>query len=281
MRKRRQQRQQHQQQQQEMYGGESLQSGASFQLTARTRPLAFDGESLSSPPSASGSSSARSQAAQTAAIDNDDDDDNDDKEAAATPIEAAIAAATTLAAAGFCEPRVIISEPPPSDCADNADDEYADDDDDDNASVQISIDTPRHSLNVSVSGGGGLSSTRDEDDESRLSFIVKEKLHEFARDLRRRTSQVRDDLVRELSPEREDGSDGGSHRSIAAATRRNSIVSSRSGVGEELNSATLPKTTTTPTPTTTMPITVKTTHRCLHLFIPHSIDPHSQSVGNV
>src|SRR5690606_2291536 len=34
------------------------------------------------------------------------------------------------------------------------------------------------------------SNSSREDVESRLSFIVKEKLHEFAKDLRRRTSQV-------------------------------------------------------------------------------------------
>ncbi|KAH7718360.1 TAX-2 protein [Aphelenchoides avenae] len=53
--------------------------------------------------------------------------------------------------------------------------------------------------------------TTDRDDEiqSRLSFIVKEKLHEYARDLRRRTSQVRDEVIREPTPEvSEVGSEG-------------------------------------------------------------------------
>lgn len=42
---------------------------------------------------------------------------------------------------------------------------------------------------------------RDDEVLSRLSFIVKEKLHGFVKDLRRRTSQVREDVVRELTPE--------------------------------------------------------------------------------
>lgn len=46
-----------------------------------------------------------------------------------------------------------------------------------------------------------LSSARDSEIPSRLSFIVKEKLHEFAKDLRRRTSQVKEDVIRDLTPE--------------------------------------------------------------------------------
>jgi hypothetical protein len=47
--------------------------------------------------------------------------------------------------------------------------------------------------NTEEQHGDYLSTARDSEIPSRLSFIVKEKLHEFAKDLRRRTSQVRED----------------------------------------------------------------------------------------
>uniref|UniRef100_A0A915B0W7 Cyclic nucleotide-binding domain-containing protein n=2 Tax=Parascaris TaxID=6254 RepID=A0A915B0W7_PARUN len=42
---------------------------------------------------------------------------------------------------------------------------------------------------------------RDDDCESKLSFIMKEKLHMFAGDIRRRTSEVRDEMEREVTPD--------------------------------------------------------------------------------
>jgi hypothetical protein len=64
-----------------------------------------------------------------------------------------------------------------------------------------------------------LSTGRDSEIPSRLSFIVKEKLHEFAKDLRRRTSQVKEDVIRDLTPEAtEDLSDTGSNRIIENAS---------------------------------------------------------------
>ncbi|KAI6182302.1 Tax-2 [Aphelenchoides bicaudatus] len=66
-----------------------------------------------------------------------------------------------------------------------------------------------------------LSTSRSRDSEipSRLSFIVKEKLHEFAKDLRRRTSQVKEDVIRDLTPEAtEEISDTGSNRLVENAS---------------------------------------------------------------
>ncbi|KHN86503.1 Cyclic nucleotide-gated cation channel beta-1 [Toxocara canis] len=42
---------------------------------------------------------------------------------------------------------------------------------------------------------------RDEDCQSKLSFIMKEKLHMFAGDIRRRTSEVKDEMEREVTPD--------------------------------------------------------------------------------
>ncbi|KAI6203561.1 Tax-2 [Aphelenchoides besseyi] len=89
----------------------------------------------------------------------------------------------------YQEPKVVIHEPPPS-------------------TSPRSIESPK-----SIEGEDRLHTGRDTEISSRLSFIVKEKLHEFAKDLRRRTSQVRDDVVRELTPEAtEEVSDTGSNR---------------------------------------------------------------------
>ncbi|KAI6179442.1 Tax-2 [Aphelenchoides besseyi] len=102
--------------------------------------------------------------------------------------------------AEYQEPKVVIHEPPPS-------------------NSPRSIDSPK-----SIEGEDRLHTGRDTDISSRLSFIVKEKLHEFAKDLRRRTSQVRDDVVRELTPEAtEEVSDTGSNR-IAENTSLMSLI---------------------------------------------------------
>ncbi|CAD5206447.1 unnamed protein product [Bursaphelenchus okinawaensis] len=49
-----------------------------------------------------------------------------------------------------------------------------------------------------------LTVTDDREIPSRLSFIVKEKLHEFAKDIRRRTSEVREEIIRDVTPEPEE-----------------------------------------------------------------------------
>jgi hypothetical protein len=65
-----------------------------------------------------------------------------------------------------------------------------------------------------------LSTGRDDEIQSRLSFIVKEKLHEYAKDLRRRTSQVRDEvIVRELTPEATEEISGKPQKIIQALIR--------------------------------------------------------------
>lgn len=71
-------------------------------------------------------------------------------------------------------------------------------------SLQIVIDTVEDDENFEEKveiQPDHLSTSRDSEIPSRLSFIVKEKLHEFAKDLRRRTSQVREDVIRDLTPE--------------------------------------------------------------------------------
>lgn len=54
---------------------------------------------------------------------------------------------------------------------------------------------------------GQLTPNRDET-LSQMSFIMKEKLHELARDLRRRTSSIRDEITREPTPEADDNGMG-------------------------------------------------------------------------
>lgn len=54
---------------------------------------------------------------------------------------------------------------------------------------------------------GRLTPNRDET-LSQMSFIMKEKLHELARDLRRRTSSIRDEITREPTPEADDSGMG-------------------------------------------------------------------------
>ncbi|CAD5209245.1 unnamed protein product [Bursaphelenchus xylophilus] len=55
-------------------------------------------------------------------------------------------------------------------------------------------------------------SEREDEIPSRLSFIVKEKLHEFAKDIRRRTSEVREEIIRDLTPEPEEDVDNQSEK---------------------------------------------------------------------
>ncbi|KAL3116055.1 hypothetical protein niasHT_007355 [Heterodera trifolii] len=63
------------------------------------------------------------------------------------------------------------------------------------------------------------------DTASQLSFIVKEKLHEFARDLRRRTSAVREELVREPTPDDERAEEEGTTVADSEAGAKASLVS--------------------------------------------------------
>ncbi|KAL3090323.1 hypothetical protein niasHS_006775 [Heterodera schachtii] len=69
------------------------------------------------------------------------------------------------------------------------------------------------------------SSRHHTDTASQLSFIVKEKLHEFARDLRRRTSAVREELVREPTPDDERAEEEGTTVADSEAGAKASLVS--------------------------------------------------------
>nr|CAD2173224.1 unnamed protein product [Meloidogyne enterolobii] len=53
---------------------------------------------------------------------------------------------------------------------------------------------------LSSSSPFSFSSQNLSDNSSQMSFIIREKLHEFAKDLRRRTSAVREELCREPTP---------------------------------------------------------------------------------
>ncbi|KAI3409759.1 hypothetical protein GPALN_006136 [Globodera pallida] len=63
------------------------------------------------------------------------------------------------------------------------------------------------------------------DNTSQLSFIVTQKLHEFARDLRRRTSAVREELVREPTPDDERMDEEGTARADSEAGAKASLMS--------------------------------------------------------
>uniref|UniRef100_A0A914D369 Cyclic nucleotide-binding domain-containing protein n=1 Tax=Acrobeloides nanus TaxID=290746 RepID=A0A914D369_9BILA len=80
-------------------------------------------------------------------------------------------------------------------------------------------------------------SSRGDEIPSRLSFIVKEKLHEFAKDIRRRTSQVREEVVREPTPEAAE-SDAGSIEAPERHASLRSLIGLQQAVPEDLDGST-------------------------------------------
>uniref|UniRef100_A0A183BQ14 Cyclic nucleotide-binding domain-containing protein n=1 Tax=Globodera pallida TaxID=36090 RepID=A0A183BQ14_GLOPA len=78
---------------------------------------------------------------------------------------------------------------------------------------------------ASISPSCLTSSRLQTDNTSQLSFIVTQKLHEFARDLRRRTSAVREELVREPTPDDERMDEEGTARADSEAGAKASLMS--------------------------------------------------------